>query len=384
MFLVLKELWMVLRLPPAGTLSIPLDESSSMPFYFSFLTVMAIKVFLAEKVDVAIIEVGIGGENDATNMFRHTPVVGISSLGLDHMKLLGDTVEKIAWQKAGIMKKGSISITAHNQPPSALKVLYERANEKQCKLFEAPPFEKYEWSHKLGDLNLSGTIHEINASLGLQLAYAWLAKCKKRGSLDIIGRSFKLETDFFSGIKDCFWPGRQQIITRRNGDFRYYIDGAHTIESMNECSNWFNGQVKGSNATRILLFNVTSYRDTVSLMKPLISCHFDVAIFCCTIPSPGLSASSDQAILKTSEEHQLQKCLENEKLWIKLSHENCEVKEKITKTFKHVQDSVEFIKNLSGNNHILVTGSLYLVGALFSVLGPDLILTKNNKINKLS
>lgn len=50
----------------------------------------------------------------------------------------------------------------------------------KCKLFEAPPFEKYEWSHKLGDLNLSGTIHEINASLGLQLAYAWLAKCKKR------------------------------------------------------------------------------------------------------------------------------------------------------------------------------------------------------------
>lgn len=67
--------------------------------------------------------------------FRHTPVVGISSLGLDHMKLLGDTVEKIAWQKAGIMKKGSISITAHNQPPSALKVLYERANEKQAGIY---------------------------------------------------------------------------------------------------------------------------------------------------------------------------------------------------------------------------------------------------------
>lgn len=50
------------------------------------------------------------------------------------MKLLGDTVEKIAWQKAGIMKEGSIAITAYSQPPSALKVLYERAKEKQASI----------------------------------------------------------------------------------------------------------------------------------------------------------------------------------------------------------------------------------------------------------
>lgn len=75
-----------------------------MPNYFGFLTVMALHVFLQEKVDVAIMEVGIGGQYDCTNMIKQPVVCGVSSLGLDHTSILGTTIDKIAWHKAGIFK----------------------------------------------------------------------------------------------------------------------------------------------------------------------------------------------------------------------------------------------------------------------------------------
>ena len=75
-----------------------------MPAYFAFLTIMAIHVFQKEQTDVTILEVGIGGQYDSTNFVRKPVVCGVTSLGLDHVSILGNTIEKIAWQKAGIFK----------------------------------------------------------------------------------------------------------------------------------------------------------------------------------------------------------------------------------------------------------------------------------------
>ena len=80
-----------------------------MPFYFSFFTVMALFVFVREKVDVAILEVGIGGQYDSTNVVRTPRVCGITSLDLDHTSILGNTLKTIAWQKAGIFKVKSFA-----------------------------------------------------------------------------------------------------------------------------------------------------------------------------------------------------------------------------------------------------------------------------------
>lgn len=80
------------------------SDEDPMPAYFAFLTVMSLHVFLKEKVDVAIMEVGIGGQYDSTNLVRKPVVCGVSSLGLDHTSILGETIDKIAWHKAGIFK----------------------------------------------------------------------------------------------------------------------------------------------------------------------------------------------------------------------------------------------------------------------------------------
>uniref|UniRef100_A0A493TDA4 Folylpolyglutamate synthase n=1 Tax=Anas platyrhynchos platyrhynchos TaxID=8840 RepID=A0A493TDA4_ANAPP len=100
----------------------------SMPAYFRFLTIMAFHVFLQEKVDLAVLEVGIGGAYDCTNIIRTPVVCGVSSLGIDHTSILGDTVEKIAWQKGGIFKPGVPAFTVP-QPERPLEVLRDRARE---------------------------------------------------------------------------------------------------------------------------------------------------------------------------------------------------------------------------------------------------------------
>ncbi|GBP08228.1 Folylpolyglutamate synthase, mitochondrial [Eumeta japonica] len=99
-----------------------------MPKYFAFLTVLAFNVFLKEKVDVAIIEVGIGGIVDYTNVLRKVSVVGVTALGLDHTSILGNTIEEIARAKAGIMKPHCNAYTV-KQPPEAMVVLERVAKE---------------------------------------------------------------------------------------------------------------------------------------------------------------------------------------------------------------------------------------------------------------
>lgn len=80
------------------------QHNGKMPAYFRFLTILAFHVFLKMKVDVAIIEVGIGGQYDCTNIIRKPVVCGVTSLGLDHTTLLGKDIQSIAWQKGGIFK----------------------------------------------------------------------------------------------------------------------------------------------------------------------------------------------------------------------------------------------------------------------------------------
>lgn len=100
-----------------------------MPAYFKFLTLMAFHVFLSEKVDVAIVEVGIGGEFDCTNVVKNPVMCGITTLDFDHTSILGSTLAEIAWNKAGIMKPGSTALTVQ-QPSEAMEVLRKRSVER--------------------------------------------------------------------------------------------------------------------------------------------------------------------------------------------------------------------------------------------------------------
>ena len=90
-----------------------------MPGYFRFLTLLAFHVFLDKKVDATILEVGIGGTYDSTNIVPDPIVTGNTALGIDHVKVLGNTIQDIAWQKSGIFKVHTCaSFTMFSEPPS--------------------------------------------------------------------------------------------------------------------------------------------------------------------------------------------------------------------------------------------------------------------------
>ncbi|XP_077593294.1 folylpolyglutamate synthase, mitochondrial [Stigmatopora nigra] len=310
-----------------------LDETKeahdgTMPAYFRFLTILAFHVFLQEKVDLAVIEVGIGGAYDCTNIIRRPWVCGISSLGIDHTQILGDTIEKIAWQKGGIFKPGVPAFTV-KQPEEAMEVLRERAKEINCRLQVCPDFEAYQAKCGSISLGLAGQHQRSNASLALQLSHNWLQrrclpdqKCLATNDES----SIMPEADLFTpspimkkGLADTEWPGRTQMI--KHGAVTYFLDGAHTVRSMQACVNWFrevaaqHERNTSGPVARILLFNATGERDCAAMLKILVPCHFDFAVFCPNITETVTSCNADQQNFNVSVEHMLTRCLDNERSW---------------------------------------------------------------------
>ncbi|XP_048844815.1 folylpolyglutamate synthase, mitochondrial-like isoform X1 [Brienomyrus brachyistius] len=300
-----------------------------MPAYFRFLTLLAFHVFLREKVDVAVIEVGIGGAYDCTNILRKPWVCGISSLGIDHTSILGDSIEKIAWQKGGIFKPGVPAYTVR-QPEGPMKVLQERAREIGCPLCVCPDLQEYEDPGRPLRLGLAGQHQRSNAALALQLSWSWLQRQQVAGNWwPVLSKEtasvsmampFPPSSAMIKGLEDTEWPGRGQIL--RHGFLTYYLDGAHTRRSMQACVRWFLQEASSQEralrgpVVRLLLFNTTGERDSAALLKLLVSCQFDFAVF-----SPNIiqTVGSNEAPPNPSVENMLSRCLDNQSSWRSMS-----------------------------------------------------------------
>ncbi|XP_075155935.1 folylpolyglutamate synthase 1 [Haematobia irritans] len=342
------------------------EYENDMPAYFQFLTVLCFHVYLAEKVDVTILEVGIGGELDCTNVIPHAETVGITSLGLEHTKLLGNTLEEIAWQKAGIIKENSTVYTSALQP-ECLKVLSERAKEKNASLHMVPDFVEY-FNKDGTQQKLKESLSKIillNGSLAMQLAYDWL----RRNRSDIC-HNYKLNQAFLTekaimGLLNCNWPGRCQIVKFFN--LNIHLDGAHTMESMQVCGEWFANVTQSSTKPKILMFNTTGDRDSKHLLAVLRKCSkFDMICFVPNIASSSKIQNHDtQSILYTQIE-QLKRGQIHLQCWQELcqeSGEECHSAKTYTSVLSCFQHIRELYADKSQDLDILVTGSIHLIGA---------------------
>ncbi|XP_004849357.1 folylpolyglutamate synthase, mitochondrial isoform X3 [Heterocephalus glaber] len=308
----------------------------SMPAYFRFLTLMAFHVFLQEKVDLAVVEVGIGGAYDCTNIIRKPVVCGVSSLGIDHTSLLGDTVEKIAWQKGGIFKPGVPAFTVL-QPEGPLAVLRERAQQISCPLYLCPPLEALEEGGPTLTLGLEGEHQRSNAALALQLAHCWL---QQQGHQDLgelkmsrpsvpcqlpLAPVFQPTSHMRHGLQDTEWPGRTQVL--QHGPLTWYLDGAHTTSSMQACVRWFrqvlqcNQRPPSGPEVRVLLFNSTGDRDSSALLKLLQPCQFDYAVFCPNLTEVSSTGNADQQNFTVTLDQMLIRCLDHQRHWSHLDKE---------------------------------------------------------------
>lgn len=231
------------------------------PSFFRSLTLTAFHCFLQEGVSTAIIEVGIGGQYDSTNILHRPSVCAITSLGLDHTDLLGKTIEEIAWSKSGIFKEGSPAYTVE-QPPDAMAALRQRAADRNICL-------KVISRHRDVDilpLGLAGDFQKINASLAIAVAAEHLRQMGYLNvPLDIMGGP--LPEKFREGLIEASWPGRCE--TRQQNGITWCLDGAHTVESIRLVGVWFANKIQQEpSAKRILIFNQQT-RDAVQLLHHL-------------------------------------------------------------------------------------------------------------------
>ncbi|GLI65861.1 hypothetical protein VaNZ11_009492 [Volvox africanus] len=277
-------------------------DGPGMPSFFYFLTIMAMDALLARPrhlaPEVVVLEVGIGGRLDATNAVAtrgSVAAAAITSLGFDHMELLGDTLPKIAREKAGIMKPDTPVLVAP-QEPEAMDVLQEVAVRVGAHLVQPPPLELYrrESPSTTGDaaaarlrfqhpdtstsrttvtdddsevvVGIGGEHMKVNAALAVALAAEWELQYGAVSTAAAAAaavepavaaaraaavRSLTLPQEYAMGLRTVRWPGRSQVLhddeaAAQGGRLTFYLDGAHTPESMAVCGAWFAREVKAA------------------------------------------------------------------------------------------------------------------------------------------
>lgn len=230
---------------------------------FEIDTLIAIWYFLDQGVDWAVFEVGLGGRLDATNIVYGQACV-ITSIGFDHMDLLGDTLGKIAYEKAGIIKPGSIVLTAEtNQEPKEVIESVAKSFQNPLYIVEAP---------SLYQINKQGLMfHYHNHSIQLSthayyqisnasLAFETLIQLKEHGKLDISVSSI------LKGLKKAHWAGRFEKMSEHP---RIYIDGAHNEHGVKALVS----SLKGLPKPWIIVFAALKDKETDKMVTML----YDVA-----------------------------------------------------------------------------------------------------------
>ncbi|KAF2643258.1 FolC bifunctional protein [Massarina eburnea CBS 473.64] len=264
------EIWDRLEAAAAKTSDSPSDVSTK-PVYFRYLTLMALHAYLEEGVDTAIMECGIGGEYDSTNILTKPSVTAVTSLGIDHVAMLGSTLPEIAWHKSGIFKSGSIAFSAP-QKEEAITVLRERAAERNTALHVIDTHPAL--ANNEVKLGLGAAFQKINASVAIAVAATHLRSMGHSSIPDPTTTShIELPPEFVKGLEEVRWPGRCEV--RREPNVSWHIDGGHTLESIEVTGKWFAEQIASaqtmpspSHIPRILIFNQQT-RDANALAKAL-------------------------------------------------------------------------------------------------------------------
>ena len=226
------------------------------PTFFEALTAVAFLLYAEAKVDYAILECGLGGCLDATNVCEPSLCV-ITKIGLDHCDWLGDTVEKIAAEKAGIIKPGVPVVLARNEP-SVRAVIEARAKEVGAPFHYAPDLA--DESEIPTDFSLSGSFNHENAITAIASLKVLAAKRAQRGA-----------KEFLKGFGKVIWPGRFQKV----GNF--IIDGAHNPPAARALASSLAEQLKHPNTQTLkqfsLIFGACGDKDVfevLSILAPVV------------------------------------------------------------------------------------------------------------------
>ncbi len=326
------------------------EGSVAHPSFFEFLFLMAMDYFSKQKVDYIVLETGLGGRLDATNCIIRKDLSVITKIGMDHMEYLGDTLDKIAYEKAGIIAEG-VPVVAYDNKDIAFDVISEVAKNKNstCYPISSENIKILLQNKQIIDFSIGCRYYRLG---GLRLKTAATYQVMN-ASLAVMA-AFCLENEKFSqeivqsSLLKAFWPGRMEEILPE-----VYLDGAHNVDGIqaflasvkshifddeSSCSN-------GGNQHRLLLFSVVKDKEYTKMIDLIV----DSKLFDRVYVSP---LDSDR---KTSLDT------------LKDAFGKYDIDAVF---FSKVDDAyAKALEDKKSGDSLYIAGSLYLVGRIKAILG---------------
>ena len=310
--------------------------------FFEFTTAMAFLYFAEVKVDIAILEVGMGGRLDATNVIY--PLLSIvTNIALDHQQYLGNTISKIAFEKAGIIKKRNVLITAATQP-GVLHLFRKRCREFNTELFQAGKhFKGIEKGLRVMDYQ--GRLWNLSRlTIGLAGPHQVTNAATALGALEVLKeKGYRInEKAIRQGLKDVQWPGRLEVMRKKP---LVILDGAHNPAAMKMLKESIGG--RGESAAggarpyfhykrMILILGIMGDKDLRQIIKEIVPFAYKVIL-----TRPHLDRSAPPALL---QKHAQRWCADIE-------------------CIDDVKEAVSAALSQAGKDDlVLITGSLFTVG----------------------
>lgn len=309
------------------------------PTEFEIITCAAFLYFFIEKIEVAVIEVGLGGRLDSTNVI--IPIISVvTSISYDHMQILGDTLQEIAFEKAGIIKKG-VPVVLYPQEEESLKVFEKVCSDKRAKLIKVEKdcvefiglygFKqriRIETSKELYDIELSllGEHQKLNCATAI-----YVIEELQRMKFNITKDNIK------DALKNIKWPGRLEILNTKP---LIVIDGAHNIDGIKNLKASIEKYFKYGKM--ILILGILADKQVIEMVKTI-------------------APLAEKVITVTPHSDRAQLCYDLKKV-VKQVVPDCVAIEDYESAFK------KGISYCSEDDILLISGSLYMVGDMRKII----------------
>ncbi len=319
---------------------------------FEVFTAMAIVHFACKKVDVVVWEVGLGGLHDATNVIPVPEAAVITNIGLEHTDRLGNTVEEIATQKAGIIKQGGITVIGHQDYPAAQATLLAQAEAMGNRIALAGrdyAFSSQRFTPDSVTFDYEGVVLGRRVSLpGVTISLRGTHQVQNAASAITAVVALAVKDDFDvpesamrRALEQTFWPGRMELVP---GTPMVLLDGAHTQTAAKYLVESLHAHFPGQRFT--MLFGVLKDKDMDSIAR-ILAPEIDTVVLT-GVPDNNRAASPWALEEKFLHFH---------------PHESIYVKEDFEQAYRTAQSLTP------EGSWLLVTGSLYLVGAVRKLMG---------------
>ena len=265
------------------TMEQELLETHDQLSFFELLTLIALLYFKEQKVDLVLLEVGIGGLLDTTNVVTGEIAI-ITSIGLDHQETLGDSLTAIAEQKAGIFKLGKSAVIA-NLVPEAQIVCQKIAEDLGVTLYQANKdfsFKEGQFSSSLAELRqlklgLEGVYQEENAALALQAFLLFMAQRDEKVDQEAVR----------AALQATKWAGRLEAVTEH-----IYLDGAHNLPALERLVEFIQEKIQQGYQPQIL-FGALKRKDYSGMLTYLTEHLPDVALYVTSFDYQGSLEEQD-------------------------------------------------------------------------------------------